>query len=125
MITRENFWWWLGGGAALVWLLSRTMGGNEKEKEQPGKPGELEITIFGPKEARENITEILLSARSNCPSMPKLTKYLRAEGLVFIFEALFSDDVTGELNPEVTACITEHVKTFSPQVIKVVARRVS
>lgn len=123
MITRENFWWWLGGGVALVWLLSRTMGGDEKEKA--GKPGELEITIFGPKEARENIVEILLSARSNCPGMPKLTKYLRAEGLVYIFEGLFPDDVAGELNPEVTACITEHVKTFSPKVTKVVARRVS
>ncbi|MFQ5339977.1 MAG: hypothetical protein ACE5F6_00365 [Anaerolineae bacterium] len=123
MITRENIWWWLGGGAALLWFLSRTMGGDEIEKK--GKPGELEITIFGPKEARQNITEILLSARSNCPSMPQLTKLLRVEGLVYIFEALFPDDVQGELNPEVVNCITEHVKTFSPKVNKVVARRVS
>lgn len=126
MITRKNVWWWLGGGVALVWLFSR-MGGKEATTPAApkGKPGELEITIFGPKEARTGIEKILLSAPSNCPGMPRLSKLLRTEGLVYVFEALFADDVTGKLAEPVTVCIFEHVKTFSPDVTKIVARRVS
>jgi hypothetical protein len=137
MITRRNIWWWLGGGAALVWLLSRSgkeslpttkSPGSPKATEPvkvKGKPGELEITVFGPKESRTNIAEILLSAPANCPSVPQITKLLRVEGFVYVFEALWPNNVMGKLSEAATTCIFQHVKTFSPDVTKIVARRVS
>jgi hypothetical protein len=130
-MQRKRWWWWLGGGLLALWAYKASAS---------GKKGELAIHLKGFKsEAADRLLAAILTANSECPGLPKITKLVRGPfvsggvtepGLKselsagYFVEAEWTHDVLGPIQDIARGCLERRLQAVVPG-IKVTAERLS